>query len=445
MNAISNEPDPSIASTQHFNRRCAGVALLWLLSASVLGQWLRPNPLDFGQFYMGGVVALHGAWEALYPIPLSRAWKNPGEPDTSMMRQRYAELAEARGVGNTNRFMQFPPNALLYAPFALLPYHPALVAWTGVMALCGWVVALQAGWMYAMLAGRPTRVAGVIVLVMAFSPTIFRAVRAGQVSPLVGLCIGATALALSGRADVRGAAVMSLGALIKYATLALLPLAVLLGRWRMVAAAAALGIGVTLLTLAVTGPAPFAEYFTEIAPRLNRSHPWDGNQSLQAFLLRSTSQQPLSQTVMLTVRVAQYATLCGLLALLVSRRLLLRDSLPHQFAAAAALVAWMLIFSPIAWYHYYPYLFPFWGWLAWEAQRGRVRTAAVVLIVLLAIWPWCASPRLNLPEPFNSHLLWSTVLLLGLAVRSLASSQSASELERVAGHHHRSVLADVQQ
>jgi hypothetical protein len=426
-----------------FNRGCAVIAGVWLVGASVLGQWLRPNPLDFGQFYMGGVVARHGAWDALYPIPLPTAWKNPGEPNTSTMRPRYAELARERGVGDTNRFMQLPPNALLYAPIALFGYRPALVVWTGLMALCAWGVAMQAGRMYEILAGRSTRMSGAVVLVIACSPTMFRAARAGQVSPLVGLCIGATALALARRQDVRGGLAMCIGAVTKYATLALLPLAILLGRWRLIACAAAAGVIVLLVTAAITGTAPFAEYFTHIAPRLNRSHPWEGNQSLQGFLLRATNEQPLSSTVMTAVRAAQYATLAGLLALLVARRQLLRDSLSHALAGAAALVSWMLIFSPIYWYHYYPYLFPFWGWLAWEATRGRGRAAVVALIVALAIWPWCASPRVELREPFNAHMLWSTVLLFGLAVRALVARRS--ELEGVARHDHGAVLADVQQ
>jgi chromate transport protein ChrA len=85
-------------------------------------------------------------------------------------------------------------------------------------------------------------------------------------------------------------------------------------------------------------------------------------------------------------------------------------------AAAAALVSWLLVFSPIGWYHYYAYLMPFWGWLAWMWGRSRASSAAVLGIVALNWVPLCAQTGLRLPEPLRSHVLAGNLLLMGLAM-----------------------------
>src|SRR5690606_24395940 len=87
------------------------------------------------------------------------------------------------------------------------------------------------------------------------------------------------------------------------------------------------------------------------------------------------------------------------------------------FAGCAALLAWMHIFSPIFWNHYYPYLFPLWGWLAWEGLRSlRVGLAAALAFALA--WVPIAITGIGeaLPEPVRTHMLWSAVIVLGIAL-----------------------------
>ena len=72
----------------------------------------------------------------------------------------------------------------------------------------------------------------------------------------------------------------------------------------------------------------------------------------------------------LGIRIAQWSIFAILLGLIFCRRRALRNNRPLHFASIAALVAWMMLFSPICWNHYIVYLFPFWGWLAWEMTRG---------------------------------------------------------------------------
>src|SRR3954467_4344993 len=70
---------------RRFNRVCYAAALVWLLAVGAEVRLLRPTLGDFPQFYMGGAVALSGAWEDLYPIPTNPR-HNPGEPADSRMR-----------------------------------------------------------------------------------------------------------------------------------------------------------------------------------------------------------------------------------------------------------------------------------------------------------------------------------------------------------------------
>jgi hypothetical protein len=78
-----------MSSATRFNRICLVAGLLFLL-VSQGAKWVQydrrhvSQTQDFDQYYMGGVIARHGAWDALYPIP--RDGMNPGEPENSTLR-----------------------------------------------------------------------------------------------------------------------------------------------------------------------------------------------------------------------------------------------------------------------------------------------------------------------------------------------------------------------
>src|SRR5690242_2501929 len=56
-----------------------------------------PNQQDYPQYYMAGQIVRHGAWESLYPIPTNDRFANPGAPENSAMRPRYAAIAQQYG------------------------------------------------------------------------------------------------------------------------------------------------------------------------------------------------------------------------------------------------------------------------------------------------------------------------------------------------------------
>jgi hypothetical protein len=110
-----------------FNRTCSilGLAFLLLVIGAKVAWYEHrhlPQMQDYPQYYMGGLMALNGAWDSMYPIPNPGSHTNPGFVGNSTLRPRYRELALSHGVSEESvRFMQPPPLALLLAPLALMP------------------------------------------------------------------------------------------------------------------------------------------------------------------------------------------------------------------------------------------------------------------------------------------------------------------------------------
>ncbi len=397
-----------------------GAALLFTM---VLARFfLAHNYQDFPQFYMGGLVARHGAWGDLYPIPIPGSERNPGEPGTGRMRPEYARLAAQAGVHDSLRFIQAPPVALLFYPFAFLSFKAAHLAWTIASVVFGVIVAWQAGAVYARLAGRTTMAQGLVVLLVAASPNMYQSCRMGQVSTLIGVGFGAAILGLSG--PERSGAGTGFGlflASLKFAGPVLAPVALAMRRWRTLLWAASLGLALGAASIAITGLGPWERWVTDIAPTLSRSHEWAANQSVHGMIMRLYDSHPPPALTM-ALKGASAAVLLAILALMFTRRRAAWGSKATVFAACAALLAWLHVFSPIFWNHYYPYVFPLWGWLAWEATRSRAMGACVLGVFALAWVPVSVIPGLatRVPEPARTHMLFSAVLLLGMALWRLA-------------------------
>jgi hypothetical protein len=155
------------------------------------------------------------------------------------------------------------------------------------------------------------------------------------------------------------------------------------------------------------------------------THPW--NRSFFYVLMKLAHPgldhpPPLSGGWLLAARGAQLATLLGILAIVFTRPRATWRSPAHVMAAAAALLCWFLIFTPILWDHYLLYLVPLWGWLWWEARRSRFAAVAVIAAIALHSLPdfifdsdW--SERIHLP----GMVLPSVVLIAVIAVSRLGS------------------------
>jgi hypothetical protein len=416
-------PSPTLT-----NRLCYAAALLYMIAFIPwsLQKWTVDYG-DFPQFYMGGVIARAGAWEDLYPTPDPQSLNNPGMPEDSTMRPRYAALAAERGVGDRQRFIQSPPAALFYSPLAHFKYPRAYRLWIYMMTAATWVAAVLAGHFLQTLLGRPTRLAGALVLLIAASPLVYYGVRQSNVCGAMAMYCG---LAIAGmivpspsrRHDAATAAATALGAFAKYATVVLIPILVATRRLRAFNLLIGLGIAVLVVSLAVAGLAPFKTYFREISPTLGRPHQYSANQSLHAVLLRLTNRTTLPRPATLALNTVSLTVLAAVLFLIFRRKPDHWKNAANVIAAAAALLTWLLVFSPVVWPSYHLYLLPLWGWLAWQITQSKLRAtlagAAVALSFIpfpLTEWQWV----INLGEPLNSHMLLATVLMLILAVIAL--------------------------
>src|SRR6266550_624329 len=210
----------------------AGVvlAVLALLAALVVASAL-PAGYDFRAYWLAGRHLLTGA--PLYP-----------GPDTIL--------------GLPDEFRYMPAVAILFVPLALLPYEVALAIWTALQVAVAAVVGialirpLPPSW-------RPWATAGYV-----FFLGLVLEVTLGNVN-LISLALALAAWRLRARALPAGV-LLAAAVGLKFLPFNLLLFYLAAGRWRPVAAGAALGT-VALVASAVALPDRTAEY-VRFAPRL---------------------------------------------------------------------------------------------------------------------------------------------------------------------------------
>ena len=421
--------------TERFNRACRTIALLWLIAGVPLTVVFRPmRSKDFPQFYMGGVIVRHAQWQALYPTPEPRSLCNPGLAGDSYMHPTYAALAQKYAVetGDEPRFIQPPPNALFYWPLSYIPYPLAYPLWTVLMGACATAVAIMAGRIYEMCAGRKSRLAGLTTLLVASSYLVYYVIRATNTEMLLSALIGVAVLGLITGQTRRPAAAICLGTINKYALAMLLPLVVAMRRWNLLAWAVGIGLVVTGISVLTMGLGPVVVFASEIFPLLSRPYAATINQSMDGAIIHYSGLFPLPHWISMLVRLASLLVLGLLLGLIFTRPQSHWLEPVRVFAAAAALLTWLLIFSPLSWEKYHTYLCPLWGWLLWESFESR-RRAITVGVVLASVWaPPILITKLDLPEPFTFHMLAASMLMMGLAVARLCSPLRQASIVRPA-------------
>jgi hypothetical protein len=377
--------------------------------------------VDFPQFYIAGRLVLAGQTDALYPVPRPGSEEHPGLPGASDLRPAYASLARRLELTEAPRFIGPPPLALLFTPFALLPYERALHLWTLLLALAQWGTALIAARLLVLLAGRRTRLEGALVLAIALNPRSYVAIVQGNVTPLVALSIGLLALhGLHGRPVRAGASCLS-GIVLKYAPAASLPVLAAARQWRTLAVTALFGAGIVVLSLVALGPDPLRIWLREVAPTLGRPYRDPYNQSLWSAAHPTDSFLAGPERSRVIIALAS-VVLLALLALLLRWSAQERRRPALFLSAIAAFLCWFLIFSPIAWNTYLVYLMPVWSWLLWEGTQSRIRgvlaglSVALGSLPALSLWPWIGGGEAGLPpEPLARFGLLSWTVILAMA------------------------------
>jgi hypothetical protein len=412
-------------STLRFNRLCHAICILWLFVAIPLTFIIRPTYQDFSLYYMAGVCARTGNFDALYPRVPPRTTELDCDP--ALIQPKAMELAEQWHVGLSMPYLQPAWNAIFFATLTFLPYRIAHALWIAILILSTYGITRYAGKTYQLCACAESKMTGVVMLVVALSALAYRTIRVGNVSAVVGFAIAFTTFELMRRDGIRSALAIWIGGLLKYATAMFLPILILTRRWRTIAWTAAFGIATIAIAFAIAGPEPFREY-SVVAKEISKSIRYPGNQSLHGFLLRATHQSPVPAWARVLMLSLQVLIGLALLALLIRRRNELRTNPPVLFAAVVASVAWMMIFAPFFWDHYHIYFAPFWGWMIWEATQSPVKRVMAIAAIALAWVPLPAALWFNWPEPWGSYMLGSVCLMLVLAGMRLVETKTPPPL-----------------
>ena len=417
---------------ERFNRACLAAALVWLLATVPLGLIYQPTDSDFQQFYMGGLLLRLDEPRELYPIPDPNSKDNPGMNPSSRVRPRYGELQDFHKVPDITHWMLPPPAAVMFIPFSYLSFRAAEWLWVFVCIFSVWGVALIAGRINRRLVGVPSRSEGWLALLIVLSPMVIRSIRIRNCSAPIAFCFAVMALGLLRRETTRSALVTALaallGALMKYATVVLFPLALAMRRRRTLLACAILGAAWLALSLPLTGTSSWRTFAADILPILDRPSGFNGNQTLHAMLTRLTKQKPLPPNLTIAMFSLQLAALLAVvIAMYRHRPEDYRERPELVLAACSALIAWIFITSPCAWEHWPVFFCPFWGYLFYEAAASGLRHAAVAASMVLMNLPLSILPNdgflkrnILLPEPWNSTQLAGVLLVYTLALGRLA-------------------------
>jgi hypothetical protein len=335
------------------------------------------------------------------------------------------------------RYSPHPPLALLLlVPLAWLSVGTVALVWDLLM-LAALIAALWIIWDEA-LADLAPRWAALGLAALAFWPPLLDTWLEAQISPLVLLL-----LALAWRARRHGqpgaaGAWLALAALIRLYPILLFIDPLVRREWRVAVGGVIAGLGVTLLTLPIIGPAEYLRYITRAAPGasadwINDAH----NVSLrgwlgQLFVGGNTIHPVLSAPEIVTPLYALGAL--ALVGLLVWQRSWLLG------------IPVMLVISPLAWPHYFIVLLLPWLVLAGQliAAKEWNATAWMLLAAVALLYLNALGLRLLLPLP--RRLAWpAAVFVFALPFYTLVLSVLTlwrSPKRRSGYHHQPNVLSE---
>ena len=355
-------------------------------------------------------------------MPIAGAIYNAGYWSASTEKPKAVILAKSLGIDPiTSHFMQPPPMALLLAPLGWVETaaHGYLV-WLLLSAVAVWSAAILSGRIYERCAGKRSWWTGGLLLLIAFVPTTSHAIYVANVSAFMAASIGLAMLSLDPNAPLpaTGAAAIVFSTMVKYSGLLFLPIAIRMRVWRTLIWTALLTVAWTGATLLVMGIGPFREYFSAIVPTLGRPHDYADNVSLAGVMLRLLNRQPpLPAAVTVLTAIFQFGIFIGILLLLWAQDSAMTiDSIA---AATAALVAWLLFFSPITWTHYLVYLYPIWGWMIWNGRRSKLHSIVTIVAIGIVVVSLSTEPPTRL-DPYGVRYLLSLSLTFALGVESLS-------------------------
>jgi len=181
---------------------------------------IKNDQLDFYIYRLGAVIALEG--RSPYDTELIH----------SIVRERYPPEDEDSFANNCGFFLT-PQAIVIFAPFAILPWIPAEIAWTILLSLCG----LACGTLAYTFGRDPTKRgdgASWIALAVLLNPVTLPALVVGQTGLFLVGCLAAGQYCFEANRPRYGCFLWALIFFKPHLTLPFLLLAGILGGWRRV-------------------------------------------------------------------------------------------------------------------------------------------------------------------------------------------------------------------
>jgi hypothetical protein len=331
-------------------------------------------------------------------------------------------------------FVNLPAMAYLFAPFALLPFRPAVSVFTSLG-----LAAVAAAWaLLARLARLDRTGRWQLALLFAASGPLQYSLREGNMSHLVLLALAGALALLHARRSAAAGVVLAAAALAKPPLILMGLLFVLRRDRRGLAGFAGAGAAAALASLALFGWAENLHWFqTSI---LGFSRQWLAAfnvQSIPAFLSRLDSPPERlmdwsGQDPSPGARLAAQLLTAGLFALaataLLPRRawaIVRRDEVERLDLSYLLLACLCVLASPLSWSHYYVWLLaPAAYLLRPGGPGGAVRWIGIVLLEPL-IWPLnpASAPLMTVYRTaWCSHLLLAGLLIAAVIAGRLAQT-----------------------
>ncbi len=359
-------------------------------AARVVDRRLTANRIRFWSIvsatvFISGIVASWFAVPDQLPLPDFAARWSAGRfvveglgPALYDLGRQAAMQAAATGSTKTSWFVSPPFVAVLFTPFALLPYWMACIVWFAVSALALWLsLRLLRPWVPRVFA-RNWRVTTIVIWTCY---PVLQVLFVGQDTTLVLLALAVGVHLLDRERDFAAGIVLALG-LIKPHLVFLVPVFLLVyGRFRALFSFTAAALALVVVSLLVAGPQGFSAWLATV-----------GSDDYASAVQQGFAWKAVSVSALLTGLAPQsvgrwwqlLATLTGLLACVPAiRALFTRRSGSVRFGWVVAL-ATAVVASPHVMVYDLVLAIPVVLALAWT--RWDALTRLTLLAMTIALW-----------------------------------------------------------
>ena len=317
------------------------------IAPSVKFRGIRFSGGDFGQYYMGGVVASEGIWGDLYPTDISTA----PSPDKASITARLASELSKRKASSSWKYIYPPPLSVFLAPLDWLPFTVSRRFFTALLfgAVFWFLVLFRRecdDW------NLPPLLANLLILVIGTGLPVCESVMMANATPFIALSSLLALRSLRKNKVIGSVFSFALSGLFKGVSAFWIPALFLWRRWRILVAGSVVGMIILALPHVLGARINvWDQFIQEVVPGSRKLY-WigDGNLGLPSLIAWLYGGRDLSTVLQ---RVLSYSQLLVLvigyaLAWQVSRK----DSACAEGLGLFIATVTFQIFSPICWPHY---------------------------------------------------------------------------------------------